>query len=217
MTFGRPEALFRANALRRLAGRINGLAQTEIVRRRYATSVLIITGLGKKAVDFFVRLGRKFLKDQQEICNGLSKRKMLHWYVICELYMGQEIKNTKEVMTMAQKTKEPEKSRAVAPWRPFMGVGRWETEMDRMMEDFFGRNRRPWWPSLWSRGGLSEFTTPVVDIYEEKDDIVVKAELPGMTKDEIEVDISNSHLTLRGEKKKEEKIEEEGYFSCERS
>jgi HSP20 family protein len=131
--------------------------------------------------------------------------------------MGQEIKNTKEVMAMAQKAKEPEKSRAVTPWRPFMGVSRWETEMDRMMEDFFGRNRRPWWPSLWSRGGLSDFITPAVDIYEEKDDIVVKAELPGMTKDDIEVDISDSHLTLRGEKKKEEKIEEEGYFSCERS
>jgi HSP20 family protein len=118
---------------------------------------------------------------------------------------------------MAQKAKEPEKSRAVTPWRPFMGVSPWETEMDRVMEDFFGRNTRPWWPSIWSRRGVSDLTAPVVDIYEEKDDIVVKAELPGMTREDIEVDISDSHLTLKGEKRKEEKIEEEHYFACERS
>jgi HSP20 family protein len=117
---------------------------------------------------------------------------------------------------MAQKEKQPE-TRAVTPWRPFMDLTRWETEMDRMMEDFFGRNRRPWLPSLWSRGRLAELMTPALDVYEEKDDIVVKAELPGMTKEDIEVDVSDSHLILKGEKKKEEKIEEEGYFACERS
>jgi HSP20 family protein len=122
----------------------------------------------------------------------------------------------KEVAAMAHKAKEPE-SKAVTPWKPFMGLSRWETEMDRMMDDFFGMRRRPWWPSVWSRDRAMELITPIVDIYEEKDDIVVKAELPGMTKDDIEVDISNSHLTLRGEKKKEEKIEEKEYFACERS
>jgi HSP20 family protein len=122
----------------------------------------------------------------------------------------------KEVRTMAQKAKEAE-GRAVTPWRPFMDLTRWETDMDRMMEGFFGRNRRPWGPSLWSRRGLHELTTPMVDVYEEKDDVVVKAELPGMTKDDIEVDISDRYLTLKGEKKKEEKIEEEDYFACERT
>jgi HSP20 family protein len=122
----------------------------------------------------------------------------------------------KEVRTMAQKAKEAE-GRAVTPLRPFMDLTRWETDMDRMMEGFFGRNRRPWGPSLWSRRGLHELTTPMVDVYEEKDDVVVKAELPGMTKDDIEVDISDRYLTLKGEKKKEEKIEEEDYFACERT
>lgn len=98
-----------------------------------------------------------------------------------------------------------------------MDLTRWETEMDRMMEDFFGRNRRPWFPALWSRGRLSELMAPALDVYEEKDDIVVKAELPGMTREDIEVDVSDSHLILKGEKKKEEKIEEEDYFACERS
>jgi HSP20 family protein len=115
---------------------------------------------------------------------------------------------------MAQKETE---TRAVTPWRPFADLTRWEREMDRMMDEFFGRRLRPQWPSIWSRGGDLEFTAPVVDVYEEKDDIVVKAELPGMDKDDIEVKISGSALTLKGEKKKEQKIEEKNYYRSERS
>jgi HSP20 family protein len=89
--------------------------------------------------------------------------------------------------------------------------------MDRMMDDFFGRRLRPRWPFVWGRGGESEIVMPMVDVYEEKDDIVVKAELPGLDKNDIEVNIADSQLTLKGEKKKEEKIEEEDYYRCERS
>lgn len=117
---------------------------------------------------------------------------------------------------MAEKTKEKETT-AVAPWRPFTGLTRWQRDMDRMMEDFFGRRMRPWWPERWLSGEAEEITAPAVDVYEEKDDIVVKAELPGMEKSDIEVNLADSQLTLKGEKKKEEKIEEENYFRSERS
>lgn len=117
---------------------------------------------------------------------------------------------------MAQKAREME-SKAIAPWRPLTELARWEREMDRMMDDFFDRRGRAWWPFLRERAGFVEMAMPALDVYEEKDEIVVKAELPGMSKDDIEVDISDSHLTLKGEKKKEEKIEEEGYFACERT
>jgi HSP20 family protein len=117
---------------------------------------------------------------------------------------------------MAQKAKQTE-TRAVTPWRPFMDLTAWEREMDRMMGDFFGRRMRPLWPERLFRGGDSEIIAPALDVYEEKDDIVVKAELPGMEKGDIEVDISDSELTLKGEKKKEEKIEEKDYYRCERS
>ena len=117
---------------------------------------------------------------------------------------------------MAEKAKEKE-SKAVTPWRPFMDLTRWEREMDRMMEDFFGRRMRPWWPERWFRAEPMEIGAPVIDLYEEKDDIVVKAELPGMDKDDIEVNISNSQLTLKGQKKKEKEVKEENYYRCERS
>jgi HSP20 family molecular chaperone IbpA len=47
-----------------------------------------------------------------------------------------------------------------------------------------------------------EVTAPAVDLYEEKDDIVVKAELPGMDKDNIEVNLTDHRLTIKGERKK---------------
>ncbi|HXV85025.1 MAG TPA: Hsp20/alpha crystallin family protein [Candidatus Binatia bacterium] len=117
---------------------------------------------------------------------------------------------------MAEKAKEKE-TKAVARWRPFTGLSRWEREMDRMMDDFFGRRMRPWWPERWLGAEREEVMAPAVDVYEEKDEIVVKAELPGMDKNDIEVNLSDSQLTLKGEKKKEEKIEEENYFRSERS
>jgi HSP20 family protein len=58
---------------------------------------------------------------------------------------------------------------------------------------------------------------PTVDVYEEKDDIVVKAELPGMDKDNIEVNLTDRTLTIKGEKKKEEEMKEENYYRSERS
>jgi HSP20 family protein len=115
---------------------------------------------------------------------------------------------------MAEKAKEKE-TKAVTPWRPFMDLARWDRDMERMMGDFFGR--RPRWPERWFRTEGMELTAPVVDLYEEKDDIVVKAELPGIEKNNIEVNLADHTLTIKGEKKKEEEIKEQNYYRAERS
>lgn len=117
---------------------------------------------------------------------------------------------------MADKAKEKE-TKAVTPWRPFMALPRWERDMDRMMDDFFSRRMSPLWPKSWFGAGEGEIATPAVDVYEDKDEIIIKAELPGMDKNDIEVNISDSELILKGEKKKEEKVEQENYYRCERS
>ena len=62
-----------------------------------------------------------------------------------------------------------------------------------------------------------EVKPPIVDVFEEKDDIVVKAELPGMEKDNIEVNLADHRLTIKGEKKKEDEVKEEDYYRAERS
>ncbi len=116
---------------------------------------------------------------------------------------------------MAEKTKEKE-TKAVTPWRPFMDLTRWDRDMERVMEDFFGRRMRPWFAERWPRTAETELTAPAVDLYEEKDEIVVKAELPGMEKDNIEVNLADHTLTIKGEKKKEAEVKEENYYRSER-
>ena len=116
---------------------------------------------------------------------------------------------------MAEKTKEKE-TKAVTPWRPFMDLTRWDRDMERVMEDFFGRRMRPWFAERWPRTPEMELTAPAVDLYEEKDDIVVKAELPGMEKDNIEVNLADHTLTIKGEKKKEAEVKKENYYRSER-
>lgn len=63
----------------------------------------------------------------------------------------------------------------------------------------------------------TEVIAPAVDIYEEGDDLVLKAELPGLNKDDIEVKVTDDYITISGEKKKEEKVEEKNYYRYERS
>jgi HSP20 family protein len=65
--------------------------------------------------------------------------------------------------------------------------------------------------------GFPGLSAPVVDLFEEKDNVVVKAELPGLEKGDVEVNLTDSRLTIKGEKKKEEKVKEEDYFYSERS
>ncbi len=118
---------------------------------------------------------------------------------------------------MAEKNLKEAETRAVTPWRKFMGLTALEREMDRMMEDVFGRRMRPWWREPWFGVDRIEVTAPSVDIFEEKDDIVVKAELPGIEKDNVEVNLTDHTLTIKGEKKKEEEVKEENYYRAERS
>lgn len=119
---------------------------------------------------------------------------------------------------MAEKTPEKKKeTKSVTPWRPFMDLTRWERDMERMFDDFLGRRMRPWWPERWSLPAVLEISSPTVDLYEDKDDIVVKAELPGMDKDNIEVNLTDHTLTIKGEKKKEGEVKEENYYKSERS
>jgi len=113
---------------------------------------------------------------------------------------------------MAGKEKDP---KSVVTSRPFMDLTRWERDMDRVMEDFFGRRMKSWLPH-WDREGMG-CRAPAIDVYEENDDVVVKAELPGIEKDNLEVNLTDHTLTIKGEKKKEEEIKDEKYYRSERS
>lgn len=88
-------------------------------------------------------------------------------------------------------------------------------EMERMFDDFFGRRwLRPFRRDrpLAAEFGFSE---PKVDVLDRDDDVLVRAEMPGVKKDEVEISISGSTLTLRGETRREEKEEKGDYYRCE--
>jgi len=106
---------------------------------------------------------------------------------------------------MADKANERE-TKAIAPRRSSVTFPHWERDVEKMMEEFFGRRMRPWWPERWFRNEGMEPTTPAVDFYEEKDDIVVKAELPGIDKNNVEVNLTDHTLTIKGERKKKKRL-----------
>ena len=86
-------------------------------------------------------------------------------------------------------------------------LGRWDpfSEMSRLQDEVFGRGSR-----------MGQFS-PAVDIYEEKNAIVLTAELPGVKPEEIHVSVDKGVLTIRGERKMESEDKQEGYHRVERS
>jgi HSP20 family protein len=112
--------------------------------------------------------------------------------------------------------KEKEKeTREVAPWRPFSELTRMEREAERLFGDFF---RKPFWGLTWpERFREAGFREPAIEIFEEKDEVVVKAEVPGLKKDDLDINISDHYLTIKGEKKQEEEVKKKGYYYSERS
>jgi HSP20 family protein len=115
----------------------------------------------------------------------------------------------------AEKVKKTNKG-AIKPYRQFGWLSPFE-RMDEMMEDFF---QRPFGLTRWPRMSrmMEEIEpTPSVDIYEEGDNIVLKSEMPGMSKEDVEVNLTENTVTISGEKKKEEKLEKKNYYRLERS
>lgn len=116
-----------------------------------------------------------------------------------------------------EKKKPEEKERAeVALYRP-PRLPMMFDEIDRMFSRFFGRpfGLMRWPRTLWPEEFEAGY--PSVDIFEDKENVVVKAEIPGVKKEELEVNVTEDSVVLRGEKKKEEKVEEKDYYRYERS
>lgn len=67
----------------------------------------------------------------------------------------------------------------------------------------------------WTEEGDGEKMGIPVDVYENEDEVVVKAELPGIKKEDIEINLQDNVLTIRGQTKQEEEVKEEGYYRRE--
>ena len=100
---------------------------------------------------------------------------------------------------------------ALAQWTPIRNLASFQDEMNRMFQEFFrgGTGEEAGW-------GLRTWT-PAVDIYDTDDALVLKAELPGASKDDVSIEIHNNTLILRGERKHEAEVKEGDYYRAERA
>jgi len=92
-------------------------------------------------------------------------------------------------------------------------------EMERMFNDYISRGWmhpfRPDWPNLFKSAQPFEGKSPSVDVIERDDVVIVKAELPGVDKKDIDVSVTNNTVTIKGKTSHEEKEEKGDFYRCE--
>jgi HSP20 family protein len=95
-------------------------------------------------------------------------------------------------------------------WEPFGGLEKIQSRINELFDETFGRPRSP---AAASMGAWY----PPVDILESKDGYLIRAELPGMKKDDFHVEYREGNLSLSGEKKFEEPANGVEYQRVERT
>ena len=96
---------------------------------------------------------------------------------------------------------------AVQRRHPFRDFWNFQQFFDRFDNDFFNR------PLGVARGEL----VPRLDVRRENNDIVVEVELPGLTKDDVKIEVTNDGLVISGEKRQKSETKEDNYYRSERS
>jgi HSP20 family protein len=93
-------------------------------------------------------------------------------------------------------------------FEPFRGVSSLQDQINRLFNETFDRS-----------SGEANLTTwaPAVDIYETEHELVVKADLPDVKPEDLDIRVENNILTIRGERKFEKKVNEDNYLRVERS
>lgn len=88
--------------------------------------------------------------------------------------------------------------------------------MDRFFRDDWLARPMLLEPTLFGDFSPTKFV-PSVDIADEKKELKVTAELPGLERDDVEIDVADNHLVIRGEKKYAAESSEEGFYRTERA
>lgn len=95
---------------------------------------------------------------------------------------------------------------ALVRWQPTEMTGL-RREMNRLFDSFWGDREE----------GIHGNWLPATDVSESGDEIVIAAELPGMSQEDVKVTVANSVLTIQGEKKQESEHEEGNSYRAERT
>ena len=100
-------------------------------------------------------------------------------------------------------------------WRPrvYRSLRPFE-EMERFMEESFPD--RPFFRSIWRRVPGEELGwSPSIEMYDKDDSLFVKAELPGVKKEDVDISVTGDLLTIKGERKPPSDVKDEQYYRCE--
>jgi HSP20 family protein len=96
----------------------------------------------------------------------------------------------------------------ITRWEPFRNLSTLQNQVNRLFEISF--------PARTDNSALTTWA-PAVDIYETENELVIKADLPEISEKELDVRVENNMLTIRGERKFEEKVKEDNYLRIERT
>ena len=99
---------------------------------------------------------------------------------------------------------------AIVRWDPLREIADVQNRMARLFDDFYGRRGED---DVMRRGTW----VPPVDIFEKDHVVTLKAELPDMQRDDIDIRVENNTLTISGEKKMDKEVREDDFHRIERS
>jgi HSP20 family protein len=96
---------------------------------------------------------------------------------------------------------------SIIRWDPFRDFISLRDEIDSLFDRFFSRER--------FISPLERSWTPSVDVYETKKEVVVRAELPGLTAKDVDITLTENTLTIKGEKRVSDEVKGENYYRVE--
>lgn len=111
------------------------------------------------------------------------------------------------------------KETSLAPSRPerdpFTLLRQMTSELDRVFEEPFWPSFR--WPSLRAFAVPETIAwSPEIDVFKKDNRLITKVDLPGMKKEDVKVEVTDDHLAISGERKREAEEKKENYYRCER-
>ena len=98
---------------------------------------------------------------------------------------------------------------ALVRWEPAREVDSLQSEVNRVFDAFFGTGA--------STATRARRWVPAMDLVETEDQLVLKADLPGMTHDDINIEVKDGVLTVSGERRAEHQENSEGFYRVERA